>query len=299
MNKELLAKLKQVYAHLGLAENILQLHADALVATGLVTAENIDDIVAKQKDYLEGLQKYNDSRVSEALKTAGEKALKEAEEKAKKAAEEAAQKAREEAAAKAAEEARKAQEIADKEKTEAARKAAEEAAAKAREEALKALPESVKAYVDAIKKEADTKREAEALKAEEARKAAEEARKKAEEAQKAKEDEWLKTLNSLKDEVAGFKKENEDLKKAQAAKDRENAILAKAKELGIPQYRIDEGFVIAPDADENTYTEYLANIAKNIRANSLPGARPSAIGDEKQATKEEVDSIAKNMVANL
>ena len=63
MNKELLAKLKQEYAHLGLAENILQAHADMLVATGLVTEENIATIVSQQKDYLEGLQKYNDTRV--------------------------------------------------------------------------------------------------------------------------------------------------------------------------------------------------------------------------------------------
>lgn len=299
MNKTLLEKLKQAYSHLGLAENVLQLHADALVATGIVTEQNIDEIVAKQKDFLEGLQKYNDTRVSDAVKKAGEKALKDAEEKAKKAAEEAAQKAREEAAAKAAEDAKKAKELAEKEKTEAAIKAAEEAAKKAREEALKALPDSVKAYIDSVKQESEAQ-EAKRLAAEaEAKKAAEEARKAAEAAQKAKEDEWLKTLNEMRDTLNGFKKENEELKKAQAAKARTEAITNKAKELGIPQSRIDEGFVIADDATEEQYTQYLTKVANNIRANQLPGRAGNHLATEKEVTKEEVDNIAASMVNNL
>ena len=261
MNKELLEKLKQAYSHLGLAENVLQMHADALVATGLVTAENIDGIVAKQKDFLEGLQKYNDTRVSEAVKKAGEKAQKDAEEAAKKAAEEA----------------RKAKELAEKEKTEAAKKAAEEAAQKAREEALKVLPDSFKTYMDSFKAENEAR----------------------EAAQKEKEDAWMKTLNEMRDTLNGFKKENEELKKAQAEKDRKDAILNKAKELGIPQYRIDEGFVIAQDATEEQYTAYLSNIAKNIKANRLPGKDGYKLPSEQDVTKEEVDSIAANMVHNL
>lgn len=299
MNKELLEKLKQAYSHLGLAESVLQLHADALVASGIVTAENIDSIVAKQKDFLEGLQKYNDTRVNDAMKKAGEKALKEAEEKAKKAAEEAAQKAREEAAAKAAEEARKAKELAEKEKSEAAIKAAEEAAKKAREEALKALPDSVKAYVDSIKAENEAKEAKRLAAEEEAKKVAEEARKAAEAAQKAKEDAWTKTLNEMRDTLAGFKKENDELKKARAVQERRDAIINKAKELGIPQYRIDEGFVIAEDATEEQYTTYLAGIAKNIKTHNLPSQGGHQLPSEKEVTKAEVDEIAKGMVDNL
>lgn len=299
MNKELLDKLKQAYSHLGLAENVLQMHADALVATGLVTAENIDGIVAKQKDFLEGLQKYNDSRVSDAVKKAGEKALKDAEEKARKAAEDAAQKAREESAAKAAEEARKAKELAEKEKTEAAQKAAEEAAKKAKEEALKALPDSVKAYVDSLKAESEAQAAKRKAEEDEAKKAAEEARKAADEAQKAKEAEWLKTLNEMRDTLNGFKKENEELKKAQAVKERHDAIINKAKEFGIPQWRIDEGFVIADDATEEQYTATLATVAQNIKANALPSHQGHIMPSDKEVTKEEVDSIAQSMVNNL
>ena len=70
----------------------MQLHAEAagdlqlhvLAGLGVVTDENIDGIVTNQKAYLEGLQKYNDTRVGEAVRKAGEKALKEAEEKVEK-----------------------------------------------------------------------------------------------------------------------------------------------------------------------------------------------------------------------
>ena len=254
MNKKLLEKLKQSYSYIGLAETVLQSHADALVATGLVTDENVDDIVVKQKDFLEGLQKYNDTRVNDAVRKAGEKALKDAEEKAKKAAEEAAK--------------------------------------KAKEEALKEVPDSVKNYLDTLKKEMDAEKEA-------AKKAAEEAEAAAKKALQEKEDAMNRTLQEMRDKISGFEKENADLKKAQAAKARQDAILNKAKELGIPQYRIDEGFAIADDANEEQYTQYLTNISKNIKANQLPGQAGHALLQEKEVSKEEVDSIAKSMVDNL
>ena len=250
MNTEtLFEKLKQSYSYVGLAENVLRLHADALMSTGLVTDENVSDVVSKQKDYLEGLQKYNDSRVNEAVRKSGEKALKEAEERE--------------------------------------RKAAEEAAAKAKEEAMKTLPDSVKNYVETIKAQFEADK-----------KASEEARRQAEEAQSAKESEWKSLLEGMKQTIDGFKKENDDLKKANALKERQAAIVAKAKELGIPQYRIDEGFVIPDDADEAAYTATLSTIAQNIKAQQLPTGMGRAIV-KADVSKEEVDDIAKNMVAKL
>ena len=250
MNEELLKKLKQAYSHLGLAENVLQMHANALVATGLVTAENIDSIVSAQKDFLEGLQKYNDTRVSDAVSKAKEKAQKEAEEKAKKEAEEAAR--------------------------------------RAREEAEKTLPESVKAALESIKAERKAEKEA-----------AEAAQLKAEEDRKKREADAESKLAKMQELIDGFKKENEALKKEQVAKARRDAITAKAKELGIPQSRIDEGFVIADDDTEEQYTTYLSNIAKNIKAYSLPSHQGRGIPSDKEVTKEEVDKIAESMVKNL
>jgi len=69
--------LKREYARLGLGDSLLQALADSLANSGFVTDENLESVIAGQKAYLEGLQKSNDKRVTEAI------------EKAKKAAEEA------------------------------------------------------------------------------------------------------------------------------------------------------------------------------------------------------------------
>lgn len=250
MNEKLFLKLKQAYSHLGLAESILQAHADVLAGLGVVTDENADEIVSNQKAYLEGLQKYNDSRVSDAVRKAGEKALKEAEEKAKKEAEEAAR--------------------------------------KAREEAEKQVPESVKKLLESIRAE----REAEKQQAAESARAAEEARRAADEA-------WSKKFSDMQNVIDSFKKENEDMKKAEALRQRKSMIEAKARELEIPQFRIDEGFVIADDADEAAITAYLSNVAKNIKAAGLPGRIPAPLAGDEAANKEVIDSVADSLVKQI
>ena len=249
MNEKLFLKLKQAYSHLGLAENILQAHADVLAGLGVVTDENIDEIVSNQKSYLEGLQKYNDSRVSDAVRKAGEKALKDAEEKAKKEAEEAAR--------------------------------------KAREEAEKSVPDSVKAMLESLKAERLAEKEQ-----------AELARKEAEEKRLAQEEAWNKRLGDMQSVLDGFRKENEDMKKAEAARQRKASIEAKAKELGIPQYRIDEGFALADDADDAAIDAHLSSVAKNIKAATLPGRMQNVLSGN-EVSKEEVDSIAGSLVSQL
>lgn len=250
MNQKIFQKLKQSYSYIGLAENILQMHADALAATGFVTEGNIDEVVSKQKDYLEGLQKYNDSRVGDAVKKASEKALKDAEEKA--------------------------------------RLAAEEAARKKQEELEKSLPDSVRSLMENYK----TDRE-------EFKKAQEAAKQEAEDARKAYEAEMQKRLDEMQKTIIGFREENEGLKKAEASRQRQAAIVAKAKELGIPQYRIDEGFVIPETADEAAYTATLSTIAKNIKANALPGRGAGTVIPSGDVSKEEVSSIADSLVSRI
>ncbi len=249
MNDKLFQKLKQSYSYIGLAESVLRAHADALAGLGLVNDQNIDEVISKQKAYLEGIQQYNDSRVNDALKKAAEKAMKDAEDKAKKAAEEAVR--------------------------------------KAKEEAEKDIPDSVKSFLNGIK--ADREKELQ-----EAIAAREKERKEQEERNAA----WNETLKKMQAEIAGFRKENDDLKKAAAARQRQETIVNKAKELGIPQYRIDEGFVIADDATDESITTTLTTIAKNIKANTLPGNHAGRLSEEK-VTKEEVDGIADAMVKNL
>lgn len=250
MNQKIFAKLKQSYSYIGLAESVLQMHADALAAMGFVTDENIDEVVSKQKSYLEGLQKYNDSRVGDAVKKAGEKALKDAEEKA--------------------------------------RLAAEEAARKKQEELEQNLPESVKSLMENYKSEREAfKKEQEA------------AKQQAEESRKAYEAEMQKRLEEMQKTITGFREENENLKKAEASRQRAAAILAKAKELGIPQYRIDEGFAIPEDADESAYTQTLTTIAQNIKANALPGRGGAGVLTPGEASKEEINSVADSLVSRL
>lgn len=64
-------------------------------------------------------------------------------------------------------------------------------------------------------------------------------------------------------------------------------ISAKAKELGIPEWRMKEGFVIADDADEKTIGDYLANVQKNLvtaglegKGSGFPMSTPEAQGKE-------------------
>jgi hypothetical protein len=71
-------------------------------------------------------------------------------------------------------------------------------------------------------------------------------------------------ITPLKEEIEGYK--------AKEAGEKRNAfILAKAKELGIPQSRIDEGFAIAPEADKAKIGDYLAKVAKNAVAKVVAG----------------------------
>lgn len=80
MKEKIFSKLKQAYSSLGLGDALLQSHADALSALGLVTDENIDSVISAQKPFLESVQKSNDKRVNDAL-TKSENAKKELEKK--------------------------------------------------------------------------------------------------------------------------------------------------------------------------------------------------------------------------
>lgn len=248
MKDTIFQKLKQAYSQLGLGDAFLQARAEMLDSLGFVNAENVDDVVAKQKASLEAVQKANDARVTEALKKAEETAKKKAEEDAKKKAEEKAQKEAEEAAKKAEEERKKAEEDAKK----------------------GGLTPEIKAYLDELEK----------------------AHKKALEDQRAA---YETQINSLSDSVKNLKNTHDAAELARARAERQSKILNKAKELGIPQSRIDEGFVIADDADDNAISTYLSTVKKNIDASKLPGANHFALGSE-NPTKEEIADIADALV---
>lgn len=283
MNKEtLFAKLKQAYAALGLGDAYLQSLAESLAAMGTVTDENADAVVAAQKALLETAQKANDKRAQDAVKAAEDKAKKAAEDAAK-----AAQKAQEEAIAKAlkdAEDKRKADEAAAKaaaEKAEAERRAKEEL------EKSKNIPDWYKA---------------ELAKAEEARRAALEERRAEQEAAKKEAEErnaLIKQLQESNKKLAeGLKEltdENSRMKATRAQAERQKHITERAKELGIPDYRIEEGFNIADDADDAGIDAVLSKVAGNIKANQLPQQNRFPLGEGK-VSDEAVKGIAAKLV---
>lgn len=298
MKDKIFAKLKQEFSHLGLGSDILLGHADALAKTGLVTDENVDLVVSVQKDYLEGLQKLNDKRVDEALRKEREKQQAETRRKAEEA--EAAAKAKEEEAAKAQAEKEKAEKAAaDKKAKEDAEKAAAEKKAAEDKAAIKAL-EQEKAIPAAV---------IEILKAERERVAAE--RKEYEQriadmmaAGDARQTEYLATIKKLQEEQTALqsgynalKQENDQARAAKAAADRAAFILNKAKELGVPQWRIDEGFALAPDAAEDVIAQTLSKVAENIKTEMLPSrAQTSLPVSDGSLSKDEIASLAGSIV---
>lgn len=240
MVEKIFNALKQEFSYLGLGDSVLRPYAESLGACGFVTDDNLNDVVSKQKSSLEAIQKANDKRAADAMKTAEEKA-----EAKRKAAEEA--------------EAKKAEEAAKKAKEDEAKKAAEEKAVENKEE----TPEWFKAYQTAQ----------------------EEKFKEALEKNKALED----SLKSLQDENAKFKTEQD------AAK-RNSFIASEAKRLGVPEWRSKEGFSISTDMDEKAITEYLSQVANNVKANMLPEEKMGFPKFDGKATKEEVDKIADNLL---
>lgn len=113
-------------------------------------------------------------------------------------------------------------------------------------------------------------------------------------------DDMLKKLAEsnelLRQGLEAMQKENTAFKAEKAAAERKNLILSKAKELGIPEYRIKEGFSIAEDADESTITTYLTEVSNNIKAFSLPSNKEAFPMSGPELKKEDLDSVAKSLV---
>jgi hypothetical protein len=77
----------------------------------------------------------------------------------------------------------------------------------------------------------------------------------------------------LEASITPLKQKLEAYEAKEASEKRNASILAKAKELGIPKYRIDEGFAIASDANDEAITNYLASVAKNVVANKVESGK--------------------------
>ena len=256
MKAKIFAKLKQEYSSLGLGDEYLMSKAESLAATGLVTDDNIDAVVACQRKELEGLQKANDKRVTDAL----EKERKKHEEETRKKEQEA-------------EEARALLSLAG---IAEARKKAEEEAKKKGEP--KPQPDNDMASV--LKRMEEM-----------------------EEANKQREAQYTATIKTLTDKntelgktVKELSDKNAEAEAAAAKAARTAMIQAKAKELGVPDWRIEEGFNLAEDATEEVITEKLTQVANNINTNLLPGTKNIFPLSGNDPTKEELASMAASIV---
>ena len=263
MKDKIFQLLKQEYKSLGLGDEVLQAHAEMLDKMGLVTDDNIETVVASQKCFLESLQKDNDRRVTDAKKKFEE-----------------AQKAKEDAERKAAEEEAK------KKADEEAKKAAEEAEKKRLEELAKKneMPDYLKKYFE--------EQAAEKKASEEARFKEREEFKKLVETLTQKNTDQAKTYNEQMEEQSKTIKELQETIQKQAEE-------AKAKELGIPDSRINEGFTLSDDATDETIETYLSKVANNYKALQQPQFGGSYRASEGEPTKEEVDNVAASLVQSL
>lgn len=80
--------------------------------------------------------------------------------------------------------------------------------------------------------------------------------------------------------------------KANASKaERHTMITTKAKELGIPEWRINEGLMIADDADESAIGTTLSAIKQNIVTAGLDKASGFPIDTKTKPTNEQTDAI--------
>lgn len=102
---------------------------------------------------------------------------------------------------------------------------------------------------------------------------------------------------SLLEAVNALKAENESMKAAEQARKRSDFIAGKAKELGIPEWRVKEGFALASDATEETIAAHLATVAGNIRANELPkNSLGVSLGNDGKPDPKTISEIADRLV---
>ena len=278
MKDKIFQLLKQEYKSLGLGDEVLQAHAEMLDKMGLVTDDNIETVVASQKSFLESLQRDNDRRVTDAKKKFEEAQKAKEEEAERKAAEEEAKKAAEEAEKKRLEELAKKNEMPDYlkkyfEEQAAEKKASDEARTKECEEFKKLVETLTQKNTDQAKTYNEQM-----------------------EAQSKTIKELQETIQKQAEEA---KAKEEAAAKAKAKADHDAKILSKAKELGIPESRINEGFTLSDDATDETIETYLSKVANNYKALQQPQFGGSYRANEGEPTKEDVDNVAASLVQSL
>lgn len=79
------------------------------------------------------------------------------------------------------------------------------------------------------------------------------------------EPEWFKQYKQQQEErFSSLQAENETFKAEKLRTERNALISSKAKELGIPEWRMKEGFAITDEMDETAINTYLSGVKQNI-----------------------------------
>lgn len=102
----------------------------------------------------------------------------------------------------------------------------------------------------------------------------------------------LEAIKKAQEESAKASKAIEDEK---AKSERDTAIKAKAKELGISEGRIKQGFVIAQDADDATINSYLSDVRKYEVSAGLEKQSGFVLSSSDEAIKQEAENWAKQL----
>lgn len=105
----------------------------------------------------------------------------------------------------------------------------------------------------------------------------------------------METLKQMQAQMEQLQEKAASAERAKANAERQAKILAKAKELSIPQYRIDEGFNISDTATDEEIGTYLTTVAGNIKNNSLPTNTHFAMSNTANI-KESADELAQIII---
>lgn len=119
---------------------------------------------------------------------------------------------------------------------------------------------------------------------------------------KAERDELTEQIRQLiasgkkqEDSIKALKDENEAMKLEKSRIERESMILDTAKSLGIPQWRIDEGFSLDSSLDSEGIKSTLSKVASNIKTAGLQGNGGRFLGDD-VVSKEDIDALADSIL---
>lgn len=96
-------------------------------------------------------------------------------------------------------------------------------------------------------------------------------------------------LSPIQEELNAYKAKDQQTARA-------NMIASKAKELGIPEWRVREGFAITPEMDEAAINSYLASVKQNIVTAGLESSNASGVlSTSEEKSKELAEEWAKGL----